>query len=170
MVLVPFLLIVISAGLMHGFTHYLKERKHGSLIFLAVISVFVITLTIDSLRVVSINRNEEPPSVSTINYVTKNYNKDETKFYCLNDWRLFQYYAPEWSDKKSSHVYFVSTMSRVIKDLERLKNKPKNILISSKLFERHKYKDKLKKLAVFERNRYAVADYNWLALYSFEWR
>ena len=170
MVLAPFLLIIISAGLMSGFTHYLKDKKQGSLVFLVVVSVFVITLAIDSLRIVSINRNEEPPSVSTINYITKNYDMNDTKFYCLNDWRLFQYYAPEWCDKKSSHVYFVSTMSKVIKDLERLKNKPQNILISSKLFERHKYKDKLKKLAVFERNRYAVADYNWLALYSFEWR
>jgi hypothetical protein len=170
MVLAPFLLIVISVGLTHGFNHYLKAKKQGSLVFLVVVSVFVVTLVIDSLRIVSINRNEEPPSVSTINYITKNYERDDTKFYCLNDWRLFQYYAPEWCDKKSSHVYFVSTMSRVIKDLERLKNKPKNILISSKLFERHKYKDKLKKLAVFERDKYGVADYNWLALYSFEWR
>jgi hypothetical protein len=61
-------------------------------------------------------------------------------------------------------------MSGVIKDLDRLKKKPKHILISSKLFERHKYKDRLIKLVEFERNRYGVADYNWLALYSFQWR
>lgn len=170
MVLAPFLLIIISAGLMHGFTHFLKDKKQGSLIFLAVVFVFVITLAIDSLKIVSINRNEEPPSVSTINYITRNYDKDVTKFYCLNDWRLFQYYAPAWCVRKNSHVYFVSTMSGVMRDLDRLKSKPKYILISSKLFERDMYKKKLKKLAEFKRNRYAVADYNWLALYSFEWR
>ncbi len=170
MVLAPFLLIVISAGLIYGFNHYLKGWKQGLSAFVAVVSVFVITLTMDSLRIVSINRNEEPPSVSTINFITDNYNRGDTKFYCLNDWRLFQYYAPDWCDKKNSHVYFVSTMSKVIKDIERLKSKPKNILVSSKLFERHKYKDRLRKLAVFERDRYAVADYNWLALYSFQWK
>ncbi|MBI2557500.1 MAG: glycosyltransferase family 39 protein [Planctomycetes bacterium] len=168
MVLIPFLIIIMSAGLIHGFTHYAKDRKWGFSLFFGVVFTFIVTQVVDSVKIVSINKNEEPPSVSTINYITKNYERDDTKFYCLNDWRLFQYYAPEWCDKKNSHVYFVSTMSGVIKDLGRLKNKPKNILVSSKLFERHKHKDRLRKLAVFERNRYAVADYNWLALYSFE--
>jgi len=168
MVLAPFLLIIISAGVMHGFDHYLKDKKQWYLAFLAMVPVCIVTLGIDSLRIVSTNRNEEPPSVSTINYITRNYDKDNTKFYCLNDWRLFQYYAPEWCDKKNSHVYFVSRMTSVVKDLARLKSKPENILISSKLFERDKYRDRLKKLAVFKRNRYAVADYNWLALYSFK--
>ena len=170
MVLIPFLLIIISAGLMFGFTKYFEGKKWGVLSFLAIVFTFITSQTFDSLRIVSINRNEEPPSVSTINYITKNYDKSDTKFYCLNDWRLFQYYAPEWCDKKNNHVYFVSRMSGVLNDLGRLKNKPKHILISSKVFERDKYKDRLKKLAEFKRNKYCVADYNWLALYRFEWR
>jgi len=170
MVLIPFLVIIVSAGLWHIFTTHLKTKKSGIVSFFAIVLAFTVSQTIDSLRIVSINRNEEPPSVSTINYITKNYNKNDTKFYCLNDWRLFQYYAPEWCDKKNSHVYFVSRMSSVLNDLGRLKNKPKHVLISSKLFERDKYKDRLKKLAEFKRNRYSVADYNWLALYRFEWR
>lgn len=170
MVLIPFLVIILSAGLWHIFTAHLKNRKSGIVSFFAIVLAFVASQTIDSLRIVSINKNEEPPSVSTINYITKNYDKSDTKFYCLNEWRLFQYYAPEWCDRKNSHVYFVSRMSGVLKDLERLKKKPRHILISSKLFERDKYKDRLKKLAEFKRDRYGVADYNWLALYSFEWR
>ncbi len=170
MVLVPFLVIVVSAGLWHIFTRHLKSKRYGIISFFAIALAFVVSQTIDSVRIVSVNRNEEPPSVSTINYITKNYDKHDTKFYCLNDWRLFQYYAPEWCDKKNSHVYFVSRMSGVLKDLEYLKKKPRHILISSKLFERDRYKDKLKKLAEFKRNRYGVADYNWLALYRFEWR
>lgn len=169
MVLVPFLAIIIGAGLTHMFCSF-KGKKLSTPIFYAMVSVFFIIQAADSCKIVSLNRNEEPPSVSTIKYITENYNKDDTKFYCLNDWRLFQYYAPEWCDKKNSHVYFVSRMSGVMKDLDRLKKKPKHILISSKLFERHKYKDRLVKLAEFERNRYGVADYNWLALYSFQWR
>lgn len=170
MVLVPFLVIVVSAGLWHIFTSHLKSKRYGIVSFLAIMLAFVVSQAIDSVRIVSMNRNEEPPSVATINYITKNYDKHDTKFYCLNDWRLFQYYAPEWCDKKSSHVYFVSRMSGVLKDLERLKKKPGHILISSKLFERDRYKERLKKLAEFKRNRYCVADYNWLALYRFEWR
>ncbi|MEB2308789.1 MAG: glycosyltransferase family 39 protein [Candidatus Brocadiaceae bacterium] len=170
MVLVPFLIILISAGLLHAFTNYLKGRRFGILLFLAIVFIFVASQGFDSLRIVSINRNEEPPSVSTIHYITNNYHKDDTKFYCLNDWRLFQYYAPEWCDRKNSHVYFVSRMSGVLNDLGRFKNKPKHVLISSKLFERDKYKDKLNKLAEFKRDRYSVADYNWLTLYRFEWR
>ena len=170
MVLIPFLIIIMSAGLIHGFTHYAKDRKWGDFLFFAVVFTFVVTQVVDSVKIVSINKNEEPPSVSTINYITKNYERDDTKYYCLNDWRLFQYYAPEWCDKKNSHVYFVSRMSGVLKDLKRFEKKPENILISSKLFERHLYEGRLKKLAEFKRNQYAVADYNWLALYSFEWR
>jgi hypothetical protein len=170
MVLVPFLVVVVSAGLWHIFTGYLKIKRYGIISFLAIVLAFVVSQMIDSVRIVSMNRNEEPPSVATINYITKNYDMNDTKFYCLNDWRLFQYYAPEWCDKKNSHVYFVSRMSGVLKDLGRLKKKPANVLISSKLFERDRYKDKLKKLAEFKRNRYGVADYNWLALYRFEWR
>ncbi|MDN3514360.1 MAG: glycosyltransferase family 39 protein [Candidatus Brocadia sp.] len=170
MVLIPFLVILVSAGLWYVYIRYLKGGKSGVALFLAIVFAFVISQTVDSLRIVSINRNEEPPSVSTINYITKNYNKDDTKFYCLNDWRLFQYYAPEWCDKKNSHVYFTSRMNGVLNDLGRLKNKPKHILVSSKLFERDKHKDRLKKLVEFKRNRYGVADYNWLALYRFEWR
>ena len=129
MVIAPFLLIIISAGVLYGFTHYLKDKKQGAVMFLAVASVFIITLAVDSLKIVSSNRNEEPPSVSTINYVTRNYDKNDTKFYCLNDWRLFKYYAPEWCDKKNSHVYFVSTMSGVMRDLNRLKRKPKQVFV-----------------------------------------
>ncbi|TVM03695.1 MAG: hypothetical protein CV087_03850 [Candidatus Brocadia sp. WS118] len=170
MVLIPFLVLIVSAGLWHIYTIHLRNRKYGVVFFFTIVLAFVVSQTIDSVRIVSINRNEEPPSVSTINYITKNYEKDETKFYCLNDWRLFQYYAPEWCDKKNSQVYFTSRMSGVLKDLGRLKQKPANVLVSSKLFERDKYKERLKKLAVFKRNRYGVADYNWLALYRFEWR
>lgn len=170
MVLIPFLVIIVSAGLWHLFTTHLKNRKFGMVSFFAIALAFVFSQAIDSVRIVSMNRNEEPPSVSTINYITNNYDKNDTKFYCLNDWRLFQYYAPEWCDKKNSHVYFVSRMSGAIKDLERLKKKPGHILISSKLFERDKHKERLKKLEEFQRNRYCVADYNWLALYRFEWR
>ncbi len=169
MVLIPFLTIIIGAGLMHIFYSF-KGKKFSVPIFYAMVSVFFITQAVDSCKIVSMNKNDEPPSVSTIKYITENYDKGDTKFYCLNDWRLFQYYAPEWCDKKNSYVYFVSRMSGVIKDLDRLKKKPKHILISSKLFERHKYKDRLIKLVEFERNRYGVADYNWLALYSFQWR
>ncbi len=170
MVLVPFLVIVVSAGLCHLFASRFQGKKYGVPLFLAIVLAFVVSQAIDSLRIVSINRDEEPPSVSTINYITKNFDQNDTKFYCLNDWRLFQYYAPEWCDRKNSHVYFVSRMSGVLKDLGRLKKKPENVLISSKLFERDKYKDRLKKLAEFKRDRYGVADYNWLALYRFEWR
>lgn len=169
MVLVPFLAIIIGAGLLHV-SCSLRGKKLGIPVFYAVVSVFFAAQAADSCKIVSMNKNEEPPSVSTIKYITENYDKSDTKFYCINDWRLFQYYAPEWCDKKNSHVYFVSRMSGVIKDLDRLKKKPKHILISSKLFERYKYKDKLIKLAEFKRNRYGVADYNWLVLYSFQWR
>lgn len=168
MVLIPFLAIVVSAGLWHLYAIHLRNRKYGVVSFLAIVLAFVVSQTIDSVRIVSINRNEEPPSVSTINYIINNYDKDETKFYCVNDWRLFQYYAPEWCDKKNSHVYFTSRMSGVLKDLGRLRQKPANILVSSKLFERHNYKDRLKKLAEFNRDRYGVADYNRLTLYRYE--
>lgn len=170
MVLIPFLLMIVSAGLWHLFATHFKKRKRGTVSFCAIVLAFVVSQAIDSLRIVSLNRNAEPPSVATINYITQNFDKNDTKFYCLNDWRLFQYYAPEWCDKKSSHVYFVSRMSGVLKDLGRLKKKPANVLVSSKLFERDRYKERLQKLAVFKRNRYCVADYNWLALYRYEWR
>lgn len=170
MVLIPFMVIIVSSGLWHIFGTHLKNRKHGVVSFFAIVLAFLVTQAIDSAGIVSLNRNEEPPSVATINYITKNYDKEKTKFYCLNDWRLFQYYAPEWCDKKNSRVYFTSRISGVLKDLGRLKKKPENILVSSKLFERDKYKERLQKLAVFKRNRYCVADYNWLALYRFEWR
>ncbi|MEP9410074.1 MAG: glycosyltransferase family 39 protein [Candidatus Brocadia sp.] len=170
MVLVPFVAIIVSAGLWHLFVTRFQDKRFGIVSFFTVVIALVVSQTIDSLKIVSINRDEEPPSVSIINYITKNYDKSNTKFYCLNDWRLFQYYAPEWCDRKNSHVYFVSRMSGVLRDLERLKEKPANILISSKLFERDRYRDRLKKLVEFRRNRYGVADYNWLALYQFEWR
>ncbi|MDR4508397.1 MAG: glycosyltransferase family 39 protein [Candidatus Brocadiaceae bacterium] len=170
MVLIPFLMIVFSAGLFHFYVHYLKAKKGGVIAFFFIVVIFVVSQTIDSRKILAINRNEEPPSVARIKYITENFHKEDTKFYCLNDWRLFQYYAPEWSDRKNSHVYFESHMNGVRKDMRRLRNKPKYILISSKLYGRHKYDRWLKKLAEFERNPYSVADYNWLALYSFERR
>ena len=58
-----------------------------------MVFTFVVTQVVDSVKIVSINKNEEPPSVSTIDYITKIMIENDTKFYCLNDWRLFQYYA-----------------------------------------------------------------------------
>ncbi len=170
MVLIPFIIAVMGAGFIHGYVRYLKGWKWGLPAFFAVVAAFAVSQAVESLRIVSLNRDEEPPSVSTIRYITSNYPREDTKFYCLNDWRLFQYYAPSWCDKQNSHVYFVSRMSWVVRDLERLKKKPQHVLVSSKLFERHRYETRLKKLAEFKRDRYGVADYNRLALYSFEWR
>ncbi|MBE7548440.1 MAG: glycosyltransferase family 39 protein [Planctomycetia bacterium] len=168
MVLVPFLAMVISAGLLYFYTYYLKNKRYGRISFYLMTGVFILSHAVDSVRIVSINRDIKPPSVSQIDYIKENYKKENTKFYCLNDWRLFQYYAPEWCDRKNTHVYFVSHMNGVKNDLKRLKKKPENVLISSKLFGRHKYADRLKELAVFERDVYGVADYNLLALYRFE--
>ncbi|MBM4053653.1 MAG: glycosyltransferase family 39 protein [Planctomycetes bacterium] len=168
MALIPFMAIVVSAGLFYFYTHYLKNKKYGNICFYFLTGIFILSQAADSVRIVSINRNETPPSVAQINYITEHFQKEDSKFYCLNDWRLFQYYAPEWCDKKNSHVYFVSHMNGVRNDLQRLKNKPENILVSSKLFGRHKYKERLRELAVFKRDNYSVADYNWVALYRFE--
>ncbi|MCF6148042.1 MAG: DUF2723 domain-containing protein [Candidatus Kuenenia sp.] len=168
MVLVPFVAMVISAGLFYFYALHLKNRKYGALCFSLMVGGFVVSHAVDSVRIVSINRDEIPPSVAQIRYITENFQKEDTKFYCLNDWRLFQYYAPEWCSRRNSYVYFVSHMKGVRNDLRKLKKKPENILVSSKLFGRHKYTDRLKKVAVFKRDPYGVADYNWLALYRFE--
>jgi len=168
MVLAPFIIIVISVGLLSFYTFYLKEKRYGVVCVICLTAVIITAQMVDSVRIVSINRNVEPPSVSRIHYITSNFNKEDTKFYCLNDWRLFQYYAPEWHDRRNRHVYFVSHMDGVKRDVKRLFRKPKNLLISSKLFGRHKYKKRLKMLAVFKRDKYSVADYNWLALYRLE--
>ena len=105
-----------------------------SLFFRLLVFTFVVTQVVDSVKIVSINKNEEPPSVSTMDPITKIMIR-MIPILLFKRLAFIQYYAPEWCDKKNSHVYFASTMSRGNKDRERLKNKPKNILISSEALE-----------------------------------
>lgn len=174
-VLIPFIIILISAGVFYFVRIIGSMSKHRSANpkqtgwQLSVMLFFLIVpMAFDSTRLVWINREIKPPQVALIDYIVDNYDRETTKFFCLNTWRLFQYYAPEWHDKGNRHLYFTSRISDVVQNLRNRYPRPKNVLISSALYEREKYKDRLRRVKVFERDSYAVAEYNRLALYEFD--
>ena len=170
MVLVPFVVLIIAAGIFYFFNKVQTGNKKRKWLIPLVFFLFFVPMAFDSGRLAWINCNVEPPQVAMANYIADNYEKEDTKYYCLNTWRLFQYYAPEWRDKGNNHLYFTSSMSKVAKDLAKRNPNPENVLISSKIYERHKYKRRLRMVKVFERDRYAVAEYNWIGLYEFDAR
>ncbi|MGR3318218.1 MAG: glycosyltransferase family 39 protein [Candidatus Anammoxibacter sp.] len=168
MVLAPFFIILISAGIFY-FINDRKTEKYQRVWLLPVILLFIIVpMSFDSGRLVWINRETKPPQVALVDYVANNYDKDTSKFYCLNTWRLFQYYAPEWRDDQNRHVYFTPKISNAERNLKDGRHKLEHVFVSSKLHGRHKYKDRLRSVKLFERDNYAVAEYNSLALYEFD--
>ena len=168
MVLAPFIIIIIATGIFYFVNSLKRENKQRKWLLPLVLFFIIAPMAFDSGRLVWINRTEKPPQVALIEYITDNYERDKSKFYCLNTWRLFQYYEPKWRDDRNRYVYFTSRMSRVEQNIRNRNFTPKNALISSKLYERHKYKDRLHKVKVFKRDNYAVAEYNELALYEFD--
>ncbi len=167
MVLTPFITILIAAGIFHFCSSMQSANKKRKWLLPLILFFIVVPVTFDSVRLVWINKYRTPPQVAMVDYISSNYDRETTKFYCLNTWKLFQYYAPQWCDYKNSHVYFTSRISYVERNLRKIDPRPDNILISSALFERHKYKDRLRKVTSFKRDNYAVAEYNWLALFEF---
>ena len=168
MVLVPFITILIAAGIFH-FCDTMKSANKKRVWLLPLMLFFIIVpVMFDSVRLVWINRYRTPPQVAMVDYITANYDRRATKFYCLNTWKIFQYYAPTWCDKKNNHVFFTSRISSADQNLRNRPPELKKALVSSKLFERHKYKNRLHRVKIFERDNYTVAEYNWLALYEFD--
>ncbi|MGR3177288.1 MAG: glycosyltransferase family 39 protein [Candidatus Anammoxibacter sp.] len=167
MVLVPFVIILISAGIFY-FVNDIKTVKAKRMWVLPVmLFVIIVPMSFDSGRLVWINRETKPPQVALVDFVADNYDKDTSKLYCLNTWRLFQYYAPEWRDNENRHVYFTSKISNAERNLKHVSHKPDNVLVSSKLYGKDKYEDRLSSVKLFERDNYAVAEYNSLTLYKF---
>ena len=168
MVLVPFITILIAAGIFHFCGSMQSVNRKRVWLLPLMLFLIIVPVAFDSVRLVWINRYRTPPQVAMVDYITANYDRDTTKFYCLNTWKLFQYYAPQWCNYKNSHVYFTSRISNVVRNLKKIgRQRPDNILISSVLYERDKYRDRLRGVKVFKRDNYAVAEYNWMALYEF---
>lgn len=167
MVLVPFVVIVVSAGIFHFVKGKVNDKQRPAWRLPVMLFFFIAPMTFDSGRLLWINREVPPPQVAMIKYITENYERDSSKLYCLNIWRLFQYYAPEWHDKSNRYVYFTDRISNAEKNLMTLHPMPEHALISSTLYERDKYRDRLLKVKEFRRDDYAVAEYNRLALYRF---
>lgn len=167
-VLVPFVLIPISAGVFYFVDRFgCAGRRRGWLPPL-MIFLLVAPMAFDSGRLVWINRVQKPPQLALVEFVDGGYDRDTTKIYCLNTWKQFQYYAPHWGDRWNRHVYFTSRVGRIDEDQRNRFPKPETILVSSMLRERGQYKGRLRKVKVFERDNYAVAEYNHLALYEFD--
>ncbi len=167
MALSLFFIILISAGFFI-FIDWRKGRGRGRIALPVMLFLILAPMLFDSGRLAWLNKYVKPPQVAVVDYVAKNYDKETTLFFCLNTWRFFQYYAPEWYDKQNSHVYFTPRVSVAEEKLKNKTVKPKTVLISSTLFERDRYKDRLRKVVSFKRDKYSVAEYNWLALYEFD--
>ncbi len=168
MVLAPFFILIVSAGTIYFIKKIDSKDKRRRWVAPLLLFCLLVPMAFDSGRLLWINRYVEPPQVAIAKYVAENYERDKTKFYCMNTWRLFQYYAPEWRDTENSHLFFTSDVSKVDKNFKSLQHKPENILISSRLYGRRKYKDSLKRVKIFRRDLYSVAEYNWLALYELD--
>ncbi|MGR3220967.1 MAG: ArnT family glycosyltransferase [Candidatus Anammoxibacter sp.] len=168
MVLAPFFIILIAAGIFHFINDIKTVRTQRAWLLPAMLTFIILPMSFDSGRIVRINKETKPPQVALVDYIADNYDKDASKFYCLNSWRLFQYYAPDWRDDRNTHVYFTSKISNAERNLKHISHRPEHVLISSKLHGSHKYKDNLSRVKLFERDNYAVAEYNSLALYEFD--
>ena len=164
--LIPVIVICISAGLTglrdskYAYSGLRFSKHKYSSPYHLFIGILIVSISIISIRLVYIHKNEPVAQIQLLNYVVNNYNVAATRIYCWETKRLFRYYAPLWDARRVRNIYDLQY------DEEASLVVPEVILSTSKVNGVNSIANNSKVVAEFNNNRYINNPYHELTLYE----
>ncbi len=164
--LIPVIIICISVGLVQA-GYFLDRYSYLNIyryrffsLYRLFIGIFIVSMSIISVKVVDTHKNRPIAQVQLLDYVWRNYDDQSTRIYCWETKRLFDYYSPSWDTRR------VRDIDDLLYDVGSSPVAPDVILSTSKVNGISSIKNRSKAIVEFKNDRYVNNPYHKLTLYD----
>lgn len=164
--LIPMIIICSSAGLvqlrylLNGYSSVSIFRHKFLSFYHLFIGILIVGMSITSVKLVFIHKNELAAQIQLLDYVGRNYDGKSTRVYCWETKRLFEYYSPLLDTRRARDI------DDLRYDVESSLVTPEVILSTSKVDGVNSTTNGSKVVVEFKNDRYINNPYHNLTLYD----